>query len=72
MKRSILLATIALIISVFCATYKNTQKNLFKDSASSFGLGMLYPFGICIGAVIIRKLALSYSCGILFFISTIL
>ena len=33
-------------ISCFCAVYKNTQLILFKDTLLSFGLSMLYPFGI--------------------------
>ena len=33
-------------ISCFCAVYKNTQKILISDSFISFGLSMLYPFGL--------------------------
>jgi hypothetical protein len=33
-------------ISCFCAVYKNTQILLITDSFISFGLSMLYPFGI--------------------------
>ena len=33
-------------ISCFCAVYKNTQIILISDSLISFGLSMLYPFGI--------------------------
>ena len=33
-------------ISCFCAVYKNTQIILFKDTLLSFGLSMIYPFGI--------------------------
>ena len=33
-------------ISCFCAVYKNTQMILIKDSLLSFGLSMLYPFGL--------------------------
>ena len=33
-------------ISCFCAVYKNTQKILLIDSLISFGLSMLYPFGL--------------------------
>ena len=33
-------------ISCFCAVYKNTQIILFKDTLISFGLSMLYPFGL--------------------------
>ena len=33
-------------ISCFCAVYKNTQKILIKDTLISFGLSMIYPFGL--------------------------
>ena len=33
-------------ISCFCAVYTNTQIILIKDSLISFGLSMVYPFGI--------------------------
>ena len=33
-------------ISCFCAVYNNTQLHLLKDSVISFGLSLLYPFGI--------------------------
>ena len=33
-------------ISCFCAVYKNTQVILIKDSLFSFGISMLYPFGL--------------------------
>ena len=33
-------------ISCFCAVYNNTQIILIKDSLISFGVSMLYPFGI--------------------------
>ena len=33
-------------ISCFCAVYKNTQSILIKDTLLSFGLSMIYPFGI--------------------------
>ena len=33
-------------ISCFCAVYKNTQIILIKDTIVSFGLSMLYPFGL--------------------------
>ena len=31
---------------MFCAIYVNTQIHLIKDSLISFGLSLLYPFGI--------------------------
>ena len=33
-------------ISCFCAVYNNTQIILFKDTLISFGISMMYPFGI--------------------------
>ena len=33
-------------LSSFCAIYKNTQLHLIKDTAISFGLGLVYPLGI--------------------------
>ena len=31
---------------MFCAIYVNTQSHLIKDTLISFGLSLLYPFGI--------------------------
>ena len=33
-------------IAAFCAVYKNTQKILIENTLSSFGLSLLYPFGL--------------------------
>ena len=33
-------------IAAFCAVYKNTQIILIKSTLSSFGLSLLYPFGL--------------------------
>ena len=33
-------------ITCFCGIYVNTQMHLIKDTIISFGLGLLYPFGI--------------------------
>ena len=33
-------------ISCFCAVYKNTQNILIKNTLLSFGLSMVYPFGL--------------------------
>ncbi len=33
-------------IACFCAVYKNTQIVLVKDTLLTFGLSMLYPFGL--------------------------
>ena len=45
-------------ISCFCAVYKNTQLILIKDTLASFGLSMIYPFGIYLVPVIFRIPAL--------------
>ena len=33
-------------LSCFCAVYVNTQIHLIKDTLTSFGLSLIYPFGI--------------------------
>ena len=33
-------------LTMFCAVYTNTQIHLLKDTFSSFGLSLAYPFGI--------------------------
>ena len=33
-------------ITIFCAVYKNTKKILIENSLISFGLSLLYPFGL--------------------------
>ena len=33
-------------LSIFCAIYRNTQYHLIKDTLISFGLSLIYPFGI--------------------------
>ena len=33
-------------ISCFCGVYKNTQIILIKDTLISFGMSMIYPFGL--------------------------
>ena len=33
-------------LTMFCAVYINTQTHLLKDTFSSFGLSLIYPFGI--------------------------
>ena len=34
-------------ITCFCGVYVNTQIHLIKDTLISFGLSLLYPFGLC-------------------------
>ena len=43
---SILILFFWYYISVFCSIYVNTQIHLIKDSLISFGLSLIYPFGI--------------------------
>ena len=45
-------------ISCFCGVYKNTQKILLTDTLLSFGLSMVYPFGINLIPGIFRIYAL--------------
>ena len=33
-------------LSCFCAVYKNTQMHIIEDTLISFGLSLLYPFGL--------------------------
>ena len=33
-------------LTMFCAVYVNTQTHLLKDTFTSFGLSLIYPFGI--------------------------
>ena len=45
-------------LSCFCAIYKNTQLHLVKDTLFSYGLSMIYPFGIYLLPGIFRISAL--------------
>ena len=46
-------------ISMFCNIYENTQIHLLNDTLISFGLSLLYPFGIYLLPGIFRIHALS-------------
>ena len=46
-------------LSMFCAIYINTQRHLINDSLISFGLSLIYPFGIYLFPAFFRKLSLS-------------
>ena len=35
-------------LGCFCAVYRNTQSHLLKDTLTSFGTSLIYPFGICL------------------------
>ena len=45
-------------MSCYCAVYQNTQIILLKDTLMSYGLSMLYPFGLCLIPGIFRIAAL--------------
>ena len=46
-------------LSCFCAVYTNTQYHLIKDTLISFGLSLIYPFGINLLPGIFRISSLS-------------
>jgi len=43
-----LLIFFAYYIICFCGIYVNTQIHLIKDTLISFGLSLIYPFGLCL------------------------
>ena len=45
-------------ITCFCCIYINTQIHLIKDSFISFGLSLIYPFGLCLIPGIFRLTSL--------------
>ena len=45
-------------IACFCAVYVNTQTAFITDSISSFGLGLLYPFGLYLFPSLLRLISL--------------
>ena len=55
---SVLLLFFWYYLSCFSAIYKNTQLHLIKDTMISFGLSMIYPFGIYLLPGIVRIPAL--------------
>ena len=55
----LLLLIFGFYITCFCGIYVNTQVHLIKDSLISFGLSLIYPFGILLLPGIFRKLALN-------------
>ena len=46
-------------VSCFCLVYKNTQLYLLKDTLISFGLSLIYPFGIYLLPGLLRIPSLS-------------
>ena len=59
-------------LSAFCAVYKNSQKHLFKDTAISFMMSMIYPFIICFFASLFRYFGLKKQNKCLFIVSRII
>ena len=55
----LLLLIFGFYITCFCGIYENTGVHLIKDSLISFGLSLIYPFGILLLPGIFRKLALN-------------
>ena len=56
---SVLLLFFWYYLAMFCAIFSNTQLHLIKDTLISFGLSLLYPFGIYLLSGIFRIPALS-------------
>ena len=56
---SLLLLFFWYYLSIFGAVYINTQYHLLKDTLVSFGLSLLYPFGLCLLPGLFRIPALS-------------
>ena len=56
---TILLTFFWYYLSMFCAIYRNTQYHLIKDTLISFGLSLIYPFGIHLLPAMLRIPALS-------------
>ena len=50
-------------ISCFCAVYQNTQIIFIKDSLSSFGLGLIYPFALYLFPAVLRTISLKFCLG---------
>ena len=59
-------------LSAFCAVYKNSQKHLFKDTAISFLISMIYPFIICFFASLFRYFSLKKNSKCLYVVSRII
>ncbi len=45
-------------VGVFCAVYENTQIPLFKDTLTSFGINLIYPFALTLLPGLFRILSL--------------
>ena len=58
-------------VTCFCAVYPNTQMAFIKDSLTSFGLGLLYPFILYLFPAILRIISLKCCEGKLAFVYTL-
>ena len=58
-------------VTCFCAVYENTQIAFIKDSLTSFGLGLLYPFILYLFPAILRIISLKCCEGKLAFVYTL-
>ena len=59
-------------IACFCAIFENTQIDLIKAMFTSWGLSLLYPFGIYLVGSIFRRIARAKKVRLLFRISRII
>lgn len=59
-------------VTAFCSVYRNTQKFLIIDTITSFGMSMVYPFGICFFTAFFRILSLRKKSRCLYKFSKIL
>ena len=68
----IFIAVFGYYIACFCTIFENTQVDLIEAMFTSWGLSLLYPFGVYLVSSILRRIALSKKIRILFRISKIL
>ena len=59
-------------IACFCAIFQNTQIDLIKVMFTSWGLSLLYPFGVYFVSSVFRRIALKKKLRLLFRISKII
>ena len=59
-------------IACFCAIFQNTQIDLIRAMFTSWGLSLLYPFGVYFISSIFRRIALKKKIRLLFRISKII
>ena len=68
----IFIAVFGYYIACFCTIFENTQIDLIEAMFTSWGLSLLYPFGVYLVSSILRRIALLKKIRILFRISKIL